>query len=634
MVTQSQNTAIPPSWNEINTLINKMSPVKENNTDTIIKELNNILQRMTLVVDSDEKQFAKCYRKLNFKLNLLKQVDTTHDLKNLDQRMLKLAKEHHIVRDTPAIGKFRRAVGYVRDMVSNTVEEGASGTRKSKILSEEYWKEFLDKWHRHPKILDKAFNNWKVYGFNEKMDFWEYLKLQENSGLFSQNELEEASGVVYLNSEERAKFRSSIQMDGDKVICKGANGSTLPDGFYITVLGPDHQYYLAGKQEGKFQHASFFAGKSVITAGKFLIEKGVLKHFISESGHYKPEKLEIFKALKDLESKGIDISKIQVVYGAGDDKTIIENPKTWSEYQSFLKEGMPIFPKLTPEADLEDHPQMFEVDRKAARLANDRFGGGVYNRKIEAVIPCDGMAAHVEWVQAKNRIAREIGIIPSPSLDNYLWQNSATSVRELLHDAQALSKDFHDKCEDIAASAHSVANFGPKDACFLKSEASLERKVNQDSKFLGISKQQALSKIGDALRGTIYTDNPKKVQKIVEGVIEYANEKQGKVVFKNIWAEERESGYVGLHAKIYLPVPSSEGEKAKYLIVELQIHLESIMNGSELCPKEREHLIYEKVRTGSFNPLDVSSASKLIMLAAMRNAIDFMEEQDKVAKGV
>lgn len=255
----------------------------------------------------------------------------------------------------------------------------------------------------------------------------------------------------------------------------------------------------------------------------------------------------------------------------------------------------------------------YEIDRQAAYLVTE-LGGGIYYPEVDAIVPLDPDRIHFEWQKRRNAIANKIGKIHPSAIENCVFNNSATSIDELLADAEKLAPDFRKACVRIAKKTNSVAYFGPGNAYLLKSHRSLERKVTQDALKIGISKMESIAKIGDALRGTIITPNPLDIQKIAKEIKAYLTKKNGKVFFRNYWKEERPSGYVGVHAKMLLPI---DGGK-RFILAEIQIHLNCIMDGTPNCVKEREHVLYEEGREDHFDPIIMSYASKLLYLTALK----------------
>lgn len=566
--------------------------------------------------------------------------DIGKELRLLSKKMENIAFSHGLQPPRPintqGAAKLRIAVNMIKKMHSQMVQDGKAENllREGKVLSTEYWIEFLDKWHRHPVVLDTFFNQWRAYGHCERIDFWSYLNEIEKEGSSVHPELfSEKDQVQYLTAEERKAYRCELKANEKGMIEAVANnGKPLKDGLYITVLGPDNEFYIASKQPGKFQHASFFSGEAVKSAGMFLIRDGVIKNFISQSGHYKPEMPEIFHALSRMENLGFDLSKITLLYGTGgEDKVEISDPSHWQPYVQF-KEGKYQLDVVQKEAQ----PDAFERIKNVTtsdKLVFDflkNFGGAVVNEDLDVLEPVDSRPIDLAWVRFKNIIAQEIGVItPSVTKESRLWNNTAETVDEILNDAKMMMPSFKKACEEIAKDVGVKMTYGPNDAYAVKGRESLTRKIDTDSEQMGITKEESLKMIGDVLRGTVVVNDPRQIPLVVDKVKNFAMQMGGDVVFKNLWIEERASGYIGVHAKLHLPVVDEKGGKIseKMMIVELQIHLDSIMDGSPECIKEYTHTIYEKVRTGTVDPLRVNPISRVLFASALKPLADKLQMQ-------
>lgn len=269
-----------------------------------------------------------------------------------------------------------------------------------------------------------------------------------------------------------------------------------------------------------------------------------------------------------------------------------------------------------------------EVDFKAAALAQKKLKGGYFDENSHSVIPHDFAATEKEWKKVKDYLASLIG--PVPDLfkeESSNWENSAKTVNDLWQDAYRLSLKFKSDFRTIAAKTDSIVNFGPGDQFIIKTKESLTRKVNQDAMRLKISQEEALAKIGDVLRGTIIVDDIKKISMVIEDIIRYAEQAQAKVTFKNLWKEDREFGYVGIHAKILYPLSNEQGNEIHYILAEMQIHLADMVDGTEMSAKERTHFIYEQIRVDDKpQSIELSAASKLLFLTAMEEALAKLEK--------
>lgn len=268
-----------------------------------------------------------------------------------------------------------------------------------------------------------------------------------------------------------------------------------------------------------------------------------------------------------------------------------------------------------------------EIDLHAAIIAEE-LGGGIYDEEIQATVPTQPKLITEEWKRCKDLISSKIGSINPPSSEGSSWENSARTIDELLTDASTTAPTFLELAENIAVQTGSITNFGVNNQHMIKSYESLSRKIQKDSADLGISESVATSKIGDSLRGTLITDTAEKVQRVVEMIKFDTNALGGKAVFKNYWEYSRDdSGYIGVHAKIILPVPElNKGVISKRQIVtELQIHLSHIMDGTDECVKERAHLLYEHERQDDYDKSTLSAASQLLFLAALRQYLETYE---------
>jgi ppGpp synthetase/RelA/SpoT-type nucleotidyltranferase len=267
---------------------------------------------------------------------------------------------------------------------------------------------------------------------------------------------------------------------------------------------------------------------------------------------------------------------------------------------------------------LEKIDGSYELDKHAAYIVSD-LGGGFFDDEINAIVPVKIEYIHEEWVRSKELIAQRIGQIHPPvSQETTLWKNSAESVDELLRDAQKVASYFRKSCKKIAEQTHSKWNFGPGNVHMIKSKESLECKVLSQSETMGIPVEDAIAQVGDVVRGTIIAESSQDIPKIAEEIQTTICASGGQAAFLNFWQYERDSGYIGIHAKILLPVPGKTGSKEKFILVELQIHLACIMDGTQECVKERSHSLYEQAKLGNLDVNEVSSALKLLYLTALR----------------
>lgn len=645
MISSSKDSQMPISVDHYSSIESKISELRtlgQGNFDKKATLLTAIVDQLAQIpINETPSRFSNDFGRTMAHLRVAHSqgpLEIRKELRELSKKMESIAVNHGLQRPRPVdpsgLAKLKIAVNSVTQMRGQMLQKGESDTllREGKILSTEYWIEFLDKWHRHPAVLNTYFNEWRSYGHCETIDFWSYLNELEQQGSIVHPDLfSEKDQVQYLTKEERETYRCAFKRNETGSEAIAANGKALEDGLYITVLGPDNEFYIATKQPGKFQHASFFRGEAVKSAGMFLIEKGVIKNFIAQSGHYKPEMPEIFHALSRMEKSGIDLSQISLLYGSGgEDKVEISDPGQWQPYIQFKKGS------YKPDAVFQKEGQIDALEKLEKVTSSDRlvfnflknYGGAVIHKDLDVLEPVNSRDIQLEWIKFKNMIAQDIGIItPSVTKESRLWSNSASSVEELLKDASMTMPGFKAACQKIADNVKAKMSYGPNDACAVKTEESLMRKMETDAKQMGISPNESLKMIDDVLRGTVVVSDSKQIPLVIDDIKAYTAKSGGSVVLKNLWIEERATGYVGVHGKLYLPVINEKGDKIpnKMMIVELQIHLDVIMDGSPDCVKEYAHKIYEKLRTGEIDPVRINPISLSMFASALKPLADKLQ---------
>lgn len=244
----------------------------------------------------------------------------------------------------------------------------------------------------------------------------------------------------------------------------------------------------------------------------------------------------------------------------------------------------------------------------------------VYNRELGIRVPLYPTQIQSEWKYRKNKIAKRIGkITPMQTEESDSWKNSAKSIDELFQDAVNTAPYFQKQCEEVAKTTGCRVYFGKY--ALVKTKQSITQKVDRIARKHKIAKPKAIGKIRDAIRATLIVKTPEQVSSVVEAIKKLSASKRTKVVFhQNDWESERKDGYIGIHSSLLLPVRDEAGnqKKNKAVIAELQIHLECITNGTLECPKERAHLLYEKVRDDSIENKEIQAASTLMFLEGLQ----------------
>jgi hypothetical protein len=152
----------------------------------------------------------------------------------------------------------------------------------------------------------------------------------------------EKSRVKYLNKETRKDYEligGSTVMQGEpptpfdtSKMFSGYSGN----GFGIYVMSPNGELYSHAHKVGLFHHSSFLAGLPTAGAGEIKVIGGVVEHITNKSGHYRPDDTNMIQTLKELQSRGVNLSGVKL--------TLVRTPSNPNERhydsaQKFLDES-------------------------------------------------------------------------------------------------------------------------------------------------------------------------------------------------------------------------------------------------------------------------------------------------------
>ena len=159
------------------------------------------------------------------------------------------------------------------------------------------------------------------------------------------------------------------------------------------------------------------------------------------------------------------------------------------------------------------------------------------------------------------------------------------------------------------------------------------------------SEAASIAKLGDIVRGSLIADRIDQIPTLLDKVIAWVEKNGGKLFVKNFWNDPHplSMGYVGVHARIHMPIPVANENAAeaannppnaprKYILMELQFHLRDIMNGKPACAKEVAHRLYKLPEEDAKETAsaDVISSSQLIYLTSMVKSLYDPEELNKI----
>ncbi|KAL3357399.1 hypothetical protein AABB24_017886 [Solanum stoloniferum] len=195
------------------------------------------------------------------------------------------------------------------------VGKGLSKDEKACKLALQHWLEAIDPRHRYGHNLHFYYTKWLQV--DSKQPFFYWLDIGEgkevNLEKCPRSKLHQQC-IKYLGPVEREAYE--VVIVGGKFIYK-QSGRVLDtrggseEAKWIFVLSVSKDLYIGMKQKGSFQHSSFLAGGATLSAGRLVIEDGILKAVWPHSGHYLPTRENFEEFMTFLEQHNIDVTIIQ-----------------------------------------------------------------------------------------------------------------------------------------------------------------------------------------------------------------------------------------------------------------------------------------------------------------------------------
>ncbi|GAA0147182.1 hypothetical protein LIER_36468 [Lithospermum erythrorhizon] len=195
------------------------------------------------------------------------------------------------------------------------VGKGLSKDEKARKLALQHWLEAIDHRHRYGHNLQFYYVNWLQC--ESKQPFFYWLDIGEGKEINLEKcprfKLQQQC-IKYLGPSERQKFevviengRLKYKQSGELLDTRGGPEDTK----WIFVLSVSKNLYVGQKKKGTFQHSSFLAGGAALSAGRLVVEDGVLKAVWPHSGHYLPTEENFEEFMSFLEQLGVDLSIVQ-----------------------------------------------------------------------------------------------------------------------------------------------------------------------------------------------------------------------------------------------------------------------------------------------------------------------------------
>ncbi|XP_059669569.1 IQ domain-containing protein IQM6-like [Cornus florida] len=193
------------------------------------------------------------------------------------------------------------------------VGKGLSKDEKARKLALQHWLEAIDPRHRYGHNLHFYYAKW--LHCESKQPFFYWLDIGEGKEVSldkcPRSKLQQQC-IKYLGPTEREAYE--VGVDDGKFFYKQTGklvDTTEGDAKWIFVLSTSKTLYVGQKSKGTFQHSSFLAGGATLSAGRLVVESGILKAVWPHSGHYLPTQENFEAFMSFLKEYSVDLNVVQ-----------------------------------------------------------------------------------------------------------------------------------------------------------------------------------------------------------------------------------------------------------------------------------------------------------------------------------
>ncbi|CAK7342201.1 unnamed protein product [Dovyalis caffra] len=229
----------------------------------------------------------------------------------------------HIEKPESAISRWSRA-----RMRAAKVGKGSSKDAMARKLALQHWLEAIDPRHRYGHNLQFYYVNW--LHCHSRQPFFYWLDIGDgkevNLDRCPRSKLQQQC-IKYLGPIEREAFE--VAVENGKFLYK-QSGKLLhttegpKDAKWIFVLSTSKTLYVGLKIKGTFQHSSFLAGGATLSAGRLVVEDGLLKAVWPHSGHYLPTEENFQAFISFLREHDVDLTDVKESPIDEEDESIIK----------------------------------------------------------------------------------------------------------------------------------------------------------------------------------------------------------------------------------------------------------------------------------------------------------------------
>ncbi|TKY60020.1 hypothetical protein E2542_SST17115 [Spatholobus suberectus] len=196
------------------------------------------------------------------------------------------------------------------------VGKGLSKDDKAQKLALQHWLEAIDPRHRYGHNLHFYYEKWLQCQSREPFFYW--LDIGEgkevNLEKCPRSKLQQQC-IKYLGPMERLAYEVVVEdgkffykQSGELLHTAGEDAHAK----WIFVLSTSKALYVGKKTKGSFQHSSFLAGGATSSAGRLVVEHGVLKAVWPHSGHYRPTEENFKEFISFLQENNVSLSDVKM----------------------------------------------------------------------------------------------------------------------------------------------------------------------------------------------------------------------------------------------------------------------------------------------------------------------------------
>ncbi|KAK4413092.1 IQ domain-containing protein IQM6 [Sesamum alatum] len=270
------------------------------------------------------------------------------------------------------------------------VGKGLSKDEKARKLALQHWLEAIDPRHRYGHNLQFYYANWLQC--DSKQPFFYWLDIGEgrdvNLERCPRSKLQQQC-IKYLGPTERSAYE--VVITNGKLVYK-QSGKLLDtregpeDVKWIFVLSVSKILYVGQKKKGTFQHSSFLAGGATLSAGRLVVEDGVLKAVWPHSGHYLPTEENFEAFMEFLSEHNVDLSVVQRAPCNGEEEVVfgLRNSISVPDLRSARKENNN---KNNEEGEKTDSSKKYCIDAENIHPPVSRWSRKLHSKIALLQIP-------------------------------------------------------------------------------------------------------------------------------------------------------------------------------------------------------------------------------------------------------